>query len=138
VFDASLLMMPQQGFIAFCDPMWSFTLEAMERILVSDSLVYRYNLSVTPDGLRGSEGTFSLCTFWYVDVLARSGWLMDAQLTLEKMLTYVNYFGLYSEEIGQTGEQLGNFSQAFSHLALIGAAINLNYELDHGGRLLEP
>jgi len=138
VLDASLLMMPQQGFIAPHDPMWSSTLEAMERTLVSDSLVYRYNPSVTPDGLRGSEGTFSLCTFWYVDALARSGRLMDAQLTLEKMLTYANHLGLYSEEIGQTGEQLGNFPQAFSHLALIGAAINLNYELDHGGRLLQP
>jgi GH15 family glucan-1,4-alpha-glucosidase len=138
VLDASLLMMPLRGFIAPGDPMWLSTLEAMGKALVSDSLVYRYNPSVTPDGLRGREGTFSLCTFWYVDALARSGRLTDAQLTFEKMLTYANHVGLYSEEIGQTGEQLGNFPQAFSHLALIGAAINLNYQLDHGGRLLEP
>ena len=138
VLDAALLQMPLEGFIAPRDPMWLATLEAMEEALVSDSLVYRYNPSVTPDGLRGSEGTFSLCTFWYVDALARSGRLRDAELTFEKMLTYANHLGLYSEEIGQTGEQLGNFPQAFSHLALIGAAINLDYELDHAGRPVEP
>ncbi len=78
------------------------------------------------------EGTFSLCTFWYVDALARSGRLEEAQLTFEKMHTYANHVGLYSEEIGVTGEQLGNFPQAFSHLSLINAAINLDYQLDHG------
>jgi GH15 family glucan-1,4-alpha-glucosidase len=138
VLDASLLMMPLQGFIAPRDPMWLSTLEAMDKTLVSDSLVYRYDPGMTPDGVRGSEGTFSLCTFWYVDALARSGRLRDAELTFEKMLTYANHLGLYSEEIGQTGEQLGNFPQAFSHLALIGAAINLDYQLDHGAGLVEP
>jgi GH15 family glucan-1,4-alpha-glucosidase len=138
VLDASLLMMPLQGFIAPRDPMWLSTLEAMDKTLVSDSLVYRYNPEMTPDGVRGSEGTFSLCTFWYVDALARSGRLRDAELTFEKMLTYANHLGLYSEEIGQTGEQLGNFPQAFSHLALIDAAINLDYQLDHGAGLVEP
>ena len=88
--------------------------------------------SASPDGLRGSEGTFSLCTFWYVDALARAGRLDEARLTFEKMLTYANHLGLYSEEIGRTGEQLGNFPQAFTHLALINAAINLDYQLDHG------
>ena len=92
---------------------------------------------MTPDGLRGSEGTFSLCTFWYVDALARAGRLQDAELTFLKMHTYANHLGLYSEEIGQTGEQLGNFPQAFSHLALIGAAINLDYQLDHGAGNVE-
>ncbi len=101
-------------------------------------IMYRYNPSVTRDGLRGSEGTFSLCTFWYVDALARAGRLDDAQLTFEKMHTYANHLGLFSEEISQTGEQLGNFPQAFSHLALIGAAINLNYQLDHGAGIVEP
>jgi len=84
--------------------------------------------------LVGSEGTFSICTFWYVDALARSGRLEDARLTFDKMLTYANHLGLYSEEIGTTGEQLGNFPQAFSHLALITAAVNLDYQLDHGVR----
>jgi GH15 family glucan-1,4-alpha-glucosidase len=138
VLDSSLLMMPLQGFMAPRDPMWLSTLQAMGETLVSDSLVYRYNPSVTSDGLRGSEGTFSLCTFWYVDALARAGRLEEAQLIFEKMHSYANHLGLYSEEIGQTGEQLGNFPQAFSHLALIGAAINLDYQLDHGVGTLEP
>jgi pentatricopeptide repeat protein len=131
ILDSALLKMPLQGFIAPDDPMWLSTLGAMDRELVSDSLVYRYNPSASPDGLAGDEGTFSLCTFWYVDALARAGRLDDARLVFEKMHTYGNHLGLYSEEIGSTGEQLGNFPQAFSHLALISAAINLNAKLDH-------
>ncbi|MBV9855732.1 MAG: glycoside hydrolase family 15 protein [Streptosporangiaceae bacterium] len=131
VLDSSLLMMPLQGFIAPTDPMWLSTLGAMEKELVSDSLVYRYNPGASPDGLAGDEGTFSLCTFWYVDALARAGRLDDARLTFEKMHTYANHLGLYSEEISSTGEQLGNFPQAFSHLALISAAVNLDRQLDH-------
>jgi GH15 family glucan-1,4-alpha-glucosidase len=132
VLDSSLLMMPQMGFIAPRDPMWLSTLNAMDHELVSDSLVYRYNPAASPDGLAGSEGTFSLCTFWYVDALARAGRVDDARLTMEKMFTYTNHLGLYSEEIDATGEQIGNFPQAFSHLALINAAINLDYQIDHG------
>jgi GH15 family glucan-1,4-alpha-glucosidase len=138
VLDSSLLMMPLQGFIAPRDPMWLSTLEAMDRELVSDSLVYRYNPSASPDGLAGDEGTFSLCTFWYVDALARAGRLDEARLVFEKMFTYANHLGLFSEEIGATGEQLGNFPQAFSHLSLIGAAINLDYQLDHGAGRAPP
>ncbi|HEX3489193.1 MAG TPA: glycoside hydrolase family 15 protein [Streptosporangiaceae bacterium] len=132
VLDSSLLLMPLMGFIAPRDPMWLSTLQAMDRELVSDSLVYRYNPGASPDGLRGAEGTFSLCTFWYVEALARAGLLEEARLTFEKMHTYANHLRLYSEEIGMTGEQLGNFPQAFSHLSLINAAINLDYQLDHG------
>jgi GH15 family glucan-1,4-alpha-glucosidase len=132
VLDSSLLMMPLQGFIAPQDPMWISTLNAMDRELVSDSLVYRYNPSASPDGLAGDEGTFSLCTFWYVDALARAGRLEEARLTFEKMHTYANHLGLFSEEISSTGEQLGNFPQAFSHLSLISAAINLDQQLDYG------
>jgi pentatricopeptide repeat protein len=132
VLDASLLLMPLLGFVAPKDPMWLSTLEEMDEELVSDSLVYRYNPSASPEGLQGHEGTFSICTFWYVDALARAGRLEEAELTFEKMLTYDNHLGLYSEEIGLTGEQLGNFPQAFSHLSLINAAINLNYRLDQG------
>ena len=132
VLDASVLLMPLVGFVSPTDPMWQSTLRAVDGELVSDSLVYRYNPSASPDGLRGHEGTFSICTFWYVDALARSGRLEDARLVFEKMLTYANHVGLYSEEIGPTGEQLGNFPQAFSHLSLINAAINLDYQLDHG------
>jgi len=104
----------------------------MDRELVSDSLVYRYNPAASPDGLADDEGTFSLCTFWYVDALARSGRLEEARLTFEKMFTYANHLGLYSEEISATGEQLGNFPQAFIHLSLISAAVNLDHQLDHG------
>jgi GH15 family glucan-1,4-alpha-glucosidase len=136
VLDSSLLMMPQQGFIAPKDPMWLSTLQAIDRELVSDSLVYRYNPSASPDGLAGNEGTFSLCTFWYVDTLARAGRLNEGVVTFEKMHTYANHLGLFSEEIGSTGEQLGNFPQAFSHLALISAAVNLDHQLDHGAGVL--
>jgi GH15 family glucan-1,4-alpha-glucosidase len=138
VLDSSLLMMPLQGFVAPRDPRWISTLEAMDHELVSDSLVYRYNPAASPDGLAGDEGTFSLCTFWYVEALARAGRLDEARLAFEKMHTYANHLGLYSEEISSTGEQLGNFPQAFSHLALISAAINLDYQLDHGVGTARP
>ncbi len=138
VLDASLLYMPLVGFIAPSDPMWQSTLRAMDEELVSDSLVYRYDPAASPDGLRGSEGTFTMCSFWYVDALARSGRLEEARLTFEKMLTYSNHLGLYSEEVAPTGEQIGNFPQAFSHLALISSAMNLDYQLDHGAGSVEP
>jgi pentatricopeptide repeat protein len=138
VMDASNLTMPITGFVVPTDPMWLSTLDAIEQELVSDSLVYRYNPSASPDGLKGNEGTFSICTFWYVDALARSGRLEKARYVFEKMLTYANHVGLFSEEIGPTGEQLGNFPQAFSHLSLIGSAVQLDSALDRlsrpGGR----
>ncbi len=132
VLDASLLLMPLVGFISPQDPLWLSTLRAMDKELVSDSLVYRYNPSASPDGLRGQEGTFSIATYWYVDALARSGRLEDARFTFGKMATYANHLGLFSEQIGLTGGQQGNFPQAFTHLALINAAMNLDYQLDHG------
>jgi GH15 family glucan-1,4-alpha-glucosidase len=133
VLDAALLRMTSVGFISARDPMWTSTLGAMERELVTDSLVYRYDPAASPDGLRGSEGTFSLCTFAYVDSLARAGQLEKARNTFEKMLTYANHLGLYSEEIALTGEQIGNFPQAFTHLSLIDAALSLNEALDRAG-----
>jgi pentatricopeptide repeat protein len=138
VLDSSLLLMPIEGFISPSDPMWLSTLEAMDRELVSDSLVYRYNPAASPDGLHGDEGTFSLCTFLYVDALARAGRLDDAVLTFEKMQTYGNHLGLFSEEIDSTGGQLGNFPQAFTHLSLINSAITLNRELDKRASLYHP
>jgi pentatricopeptide repeat protein len=138
LLDSSLLLMPLEGFIAANDPMWLSTLDAMDRELVSDSLVYRYNPAASPDGLHGDEGTFSLCTFLYVDALARAGRLDDAVLTFEKMQTYGNHLGLFSEEIGSAGEQLGNFPQAFTHLSLINAALTLNRELDRRHGRPEP
>ena len=109
--------------------MWTATLEAMDAELVTDSLVYRYDPEASPDGLRGSEGTFSLCTFAYVTSLAEAGQLDKARVTFAKMLTYANHLGLYSEEIGPSGEALGNFPQAFTHLSLISAAVNLDRQL---------
>jgi GH15 family glucan-1,4-alpha-glucosidase len=129
VLDASVLLMPMVKFIAPTDPRWLSTLSAIRSELVSDSLVYRYDVEASPDGLRGVEGTFSACTFWYVEALARAGELEEARLVLEKMLTYANHLGLYAEEIGPTGEQVGNFPQAFTHLALISAAVNLDRQL---------
>jgi GH15 family glucan-1,4-alpha-glucosidase len=129
VLDASLLLMPMVKFIAPKDPRWLSTLDAIGRELVSDSLVYRYNISAAPDGLEGDEGTFSICSFWYVEALARADRLDEARLAFEKMLTYANHLGLYSEEIGASGELLGNFPQAFTHLALISAAVNLDQRL---------
>ncbi|WBB63939.1 glycoside hydrolase family 15 protein [Streptomyces sp. WMMC500] len=130
VLDASLLLMPRVGFAAAREPRWLSTLRAMEAELVTDSLVHRYDPSAAPDGLRGSEGTFSLCSFLYVSALAGAGHVDRARYAFEKMLTYANHVGLFAEEIGPTGEQLGNFPQAFTHLALIMAALTLDEALD--------
>jgi pentatricopeptide repeat protein len=129
VLDSSVLLMPLTKFIAPTDPRWLSTLEVIAAELVSDSLVYRYNAAAAPDGVAGDEGTFSICSFWYVEALARAGRLEEARLVFEKMLTYGNHVGLYSEEIGASGEALGNFPQAFTHLALISAAFNLDRQL---------
>ncbi|NYF58593.1 glycoside hydrolase family 15 protein [Micromonospora purpureochromogenes] len=130
VLDAALLAMPSIGFVTPTDPMWQSTLRAMDDELVSDSLVYRYDPAASPDGLPGKESTFTVCSFWYVQALAQSGRLDEARLTFEKMLTYSNHLGLYSEEIAPTGDQTGNFPQAFSHLSLISTAVNLDQLLD--------
>jgi GH15 family glucan-1,4-alpha-glucosidase len=130
--DASNLMMPIVMFIAPKDPRMLSTLDRTMEVLVSDSLVYRYSLDgalATKDGLTGHEGTFSMCTFWLVDALARAERLDEARFIFEKMLTYANHLGLYSEEIGATGGALGNFPQAFTHLGLISAALHLDEKL---------
>jgi GH15 family glucan-1,4-alpha-glucosidase len=106
--------------------------------LVSNSLVYRYNVEETADGLRGEEGTFNICTFWLVEALTRAGRsdrtrLEEARLMFEQMLGYANHLGLYAEETGPSGEALGNFPQAFTHLALISAAFNLDKALGTRG-----
>ena len=121
--------MPMVKFVAPNDPRFVSTLKAVEERLVSDSLVFRYDVERSSDGLDGPEGTFSLCSFWYVEALTRLGRLGDARLALEKMFTYANHLGLYAEQIGLAGDQLGNFPQAFTHLSLISAAINLDREL---------
>ena len=125
--DASSLMMPLVRFLSPTDRRWMSTLRAIEKELVEDSLVYRYR---NDDGLSGGEGTFCMCSFWYVECLARSGDLEQARYVFEKMLGYANHVGLYAEELGPSGEHLGNFPQAFTHLGLISAAYNLNRLLD--------
>lgn len=131
--DASSLMMPLVRFISPKDPRWLSTLALIEQDLVSDSLVYRYRPELAaPDGLVSHEGTFSMCTFWYVECLSRSGQLEKARFYFEKMLGYANHLGLYSEQLGFEGEHLGNFPQAFTHLGLISAAYNLDKQLNDG------
>ena len=125
--DASVLLMPLVRFISPVDPMWRSTMQAIEGRLVEDTLVYRYEAERTHlDGLPGREGSFTACSFWYIECLARSGELEKAQLLFEKMLGYANHLGLYSEELGADGRHLGNFPQAFTHLALISAATYLD------------
>jgi GH15 family glucan-1,4-alpha-glucosidase len=126
--DASVLLMPLVKFCSPTDPRFAGTLAAIEDALVVDSLVFRYDPDGR-DGLDGPEGTFSICSFWYVEALARTGQVDRARIALEKTFTYANHLGLYAEQIGLTGEQLGNFPQAFTHLALISSAINLDRAL---------
>jgi pentatricopeptide repeat protein len=130
VLDASLLLVPRVRLLAPQAPEWLSTLDAMERKLVTDSLVFRYDPAAFPDGLPGSEGTFSLCSFLYVDALSRAGRTGQARYAFDEMQTYANHVGLFAEEIGPSGEQLGNFPQAFTHLSLIMAATTLDDALD--------
>jgi GH15 family glucan-1,4-alpha-glucosidase len=127
--DASALLMPMMRFISPVDPMWLSTMRAIEKRLIEDTLVRRYEVDTRVDGLPGTEGSFTACSFWYVECLARAGDLEKAQLLFEKLLGYANHLGLYSEEIGADGRHLGNFPQAFTHLALISAATYLDRAL---------
>jgi GH15 family glucan-1,4-alpha-glucosidase len=129
--DASSLLMPLLRFISPKDPRWLSSLKRIEEELVTDSLVYRYRPEVAaPDGFVSKEGTFTMCSFWYVECLSRSGQLEKARYYFEKMLGYANHVGLYSEQLGFEGEHLGNFPQAFTHMALISAAYNLNEQFN--------
>ena len=133
-FDAAALLMPLVRFISPTDPRWISTLGGIERELVSDSLVYRYSLDGGfSDGLTDQEGTFSMCSFWYVECLSRMGDLQKARFFFEKMLGYANHLGLYGEELGPRAQHLGNFPQAFTHLALISAAFDLDRRLSAAG-----
>ena len=136
--DASSLIMPLVFFLSPSDPRMLKTLDAINRPpkdggLVSNSLVYRYDVQKSADGLTGEEGTFSLCTFWLVEALTRAWRLEESRLIFEHMLGYANHLGLYAEEIGHRGEALGNFPQAFTHLTLISAAYNLDRALGSRG-----
>jgi GH15 family glucan-1,4-alpha-glucosidase len=125
--DAACLLMPLVKFIAPKDPRWLSTLEAIDRALVEDSLVYRYGRD-DPSHEGTADGTFCMCTFWFVECVAKAGDLLRARFIFEKMLGYANHVGLFSEQLGPAGEHLGNFPQAFTHLGLISAA----YAIDRG------
>ncbi len=140
--DASALIMPLVFFMAPNDPKMVKTIEAITRPpsqhgLTSDGLVHRYDVERSPDGVGGDEGTFNMCSFWLVEALTRAAnvdprRLDQARLLFERMLGYANHLGLYAEETGPSGEALGNFPQAFTHLGLISAAFNLDRSLGRG------
>ena len=128
--DASLLLMPLVKFVGPTDPRWLATLNGIQDELSHDTLVYRYKVAeAADDGFSSEEGSFNTCSFWLVECLTRAGRLEEARLALEKMFSYANHLGLFTEEIGPSGEALGNFPQALTHLALISAAVRLDQTL---------
>src|ERR671916_420780 len=126
--DAALLLMPVMQFVGPTDPRWLSTLDGIQNELAHDTLVDRYE-AADADGSSTGEGTFSVCSFWLVECLTRAGRLDEARLALEKLFSYANHLGLYAEKIGPSGEALGNFPQAFTHLSLITAAVRLDRAL---------
>lgn len=132
--DAAILLMPLVRFISPSDPKWLSTLAAIERDLTVDTFVYRYRYVDGFDGLSGDEGAFTACCFWFIEALARSHQTAKARLLFEKMMGYANHLGLYAEELGGSGQHLGNFPQALTHLALISAATYLDRALSGGDK----
>jgi len=129
--DASALLISLTKFTGAADPRMLSTIDRIQRELTRPPHVYRYNVELAAsDGLAGEEGTFSICSFWLVEALARAGRVEEAELALEQMLTYANHVGLYAEEIGPGGEALGNFPQAFTHLSLIEACYSVDQALN--------
>jgi GH15 family glucan-1,4-alpha-glucosidase len=125
--DASLLLIPLVGFLPASDPRVVATIEAIERELVVDGFVLRYDLEESDDGLSGHEGTFFLYSFWLVDCLIMLGRRDDAQRLFDRLLGVRSDLGLLAEEYDPAARrQLGNFPQAFSHIGLVNSAINLS------------
>ncbi|HEX8213516.1 MAG TPA: glycoside hydrolase family 15 protein [Longimicrobium sp.] len=132
--DASVLLMPLLRFISPTDPRWTSTMKAVTRDLVEDSLVRRYRIQGSEtDGFPDDEGTFTICSFWYAECLSRAGDVQQARFVFEKVLGYANHLGLFAEQLGPSGEHLGNFPQAFTHLALISAAFDIDRRLSGAG-----
>ena len=127
--DASILLAPLVKFISPSDPMWLSTLDAIGDTLAHGALVDRYDPEATDDGLDGDEGSFTICSFWYVEALARSGRVEEAEVLFDRLLSYAGPTGIFSEEIGPEGQQLGNLPQAFTHLSLVSAALALDEAL---------
>ncbi|WP_085638161.1 MULTISPECIES: glycoside hydrolase family 15 protein [unclassified Pseudomonas] len=137
--DGSMLLMPLVRFVSAKDPRWLSTLDAIERHLVRDGMVYRYRNDDTGiDGLPGTEGAFAACSFWYVECLARAGQVDKAHLEFEQLLRYANPLGLYAEEFDSRGRHLGNTPQALTHLALISAACFLDRKLSGAKNCWQP
>lgn len=137
--DGSMLLMPLVRFVAATDPRWLSTLEAIQKSLVRDGMVYRYrNDDSQIDGLQGTEGAFAACSFWYVECLARAGQVEKAHLEFEQLLRYANPLGLYAEEFDSQARHLGNTPQALSHLALISAATFLDRKLSGEKTVWQP
>jgi GH15 family glucan-1,4-alpha-glucosidase len=127
--DASLLLMPVVEFVGPTDPRWLATLDRVQKELTYDVLVERYGGESASEDPADDQGAFSVCSFWLVECLTRAGRLDEARLALEKMFSYANHLGLYAEKIGYSGEALGNFPHAFTHLALITAVVRLDRAL---------
>src|ERR671916_801233 len=127
--DASLLLMPVVEFVGPSDPRWLATLDRVQKELTYDVLVERYEGESANDGPADDQGAFGVCSFWLVECLTRAGRLDEARLILEKMFSYANHLGLYAEKIGYSGEALGNFPHAFTHLSLITAVVRLDRAL---------
>ena len=129
--DASALLMVLTKFSGPNDPRMLSTIKRIRQDLTNDSHVYRYDpKKAADDGLGSQEGSFSPCSFWLAEALARAGKLDDARFMLEKMMSYANHVGLFAEEIGLTGEALGNYPQAFTHLSLISTCYNMDRALN--------
>lgn len=129
--DAANLIMPLVFFVSPTDPRMLSTIDRTLEQLSLRSLVNRYEIGkAASDGLDCAEGTFSMCTFWLVEALTKAGRLSEARLIFEKMLSYANHLRLYAEGVSHSGEQLGNFPQAFTHFGLITAACNLDRALN--------
>jgi GH15 family glucan-1,4-alpha-glucosidase len=127
--DASLLLMPVVEFVGPTDPRWLATLDRVQKELTYDVLVERYGGESASEDPADDQGAFGVCSFWLVECLTRAGRLDEARLALEKMFSYANHLGLYAEKIGYSGEALGNFPHAFTHLALITAVVRLDRAL---------
>jgi GH15 family glucan-1,4-alpha-glucosidase len=128
--DASALLLLISNFTGTKEPRMLSTIDRIQKELASGALVRRYNPKhAANDGFNSQEGTFGACSFWLIEDLALAGRLDEARLLLEKLLSYSNHVGLYAEEISPTGEALGNFPQAFTHLALITACYHLDRAL---------
>jgi alpha,alpha-trehalase len=124
--DASLLLMPLVRFLPASDPRIVSTVVAIADELTAEGFVHRYRVEETDDGFAGEEGTFTICSFWLVSALCEIGELQRATRLCEKLLSYASPLQLYAEELDPgTGRHLGNFPQAFTHLALINAVMHV-------------